>query len=117
MKNIFLFFIFSTFTFIHANAQTIFSENFESSLSIPVGWHQQLPVYDPTNQGWNVGTTIGGTLAPYVPAHTQYAFVNDLDNNSSHAFNRDTLYTPIINLSSCTSAFISFDYWYYGGFI
>ncbi|HEU4718074.1 MAG TPA: T9SS type A sorting domain-containing protein [Bacteroidia bacterium] len=102
---------------ISANAQTIFTENFESAPnSMPAGWHQQLPQFDPTNQGWQFGTTIGGTLAPYVPPHTHYAFVNDLDNNSSYSFNRDTLYTPVLDFSSYSSVFISFDYWYYGGF-
>ena len=104
--------------FFSLHAQVMFSENFEASAnSMPAGWHQQNAAYIPTNLGWRFNTTVGGTLAPYVAPHTHYAFVNDLDNNSAMAWNRDTLYTPVIDLSTCTSAFVSFDYWYYGGFV
>jgi hypothetical protein len=117
MKKIIFLICFFCFTFNWVYAQVIFSENFESTgNSMPAGWHQQQAAYIPTNQGWFFNTTIGGIMNAYVPAHTNYAFVNDYDNNSSAAYNRDTLYTPIIDMTGHTSVFISFDYWYYGGF-
>lgn len=100
-------------------AQVIFSQDFQSNgNSIPAGWKQQNPSEDPSNLGWQFGTYAGGYFGGYdVPHHGNMAYVNDDDNNHPTRQNYDTLYSPIINLSSYSKMFISFDVWYYQYYI
>ena len=100
----------------NSNAQVIFSQDFQSTgNSIPAGWKQQNSAYIPTNLGWQFGNYAGGYFGYYdVPYHGNMAFINDDDNNyPTTMWNYDTLYTPIISLSSYSKVFISFDVWYY----
>jgi len=98
-----------------SRAQIIFSENFEASqTSIPAGWKQQLPSYVPKNFGWFFDTIVSGPLGAYIPKHSFYAFVDDADYNYPPVRNRDSLYTPVINLSGYSHVFVSYDVWYYG---
>jgi len=103
----------------NSDAQVIFSQDFQSNgNSIPAGWKQQNASAAPTNLGWQFGTYAGGYFGSYdVPYHGNMAFVNDDDNNHPTTQNYDTLYSPIINLSSYSKIFISFDVWYYQYYI
>ncbi|HXC05343.1 MAG TPA: T9SS type A sorting domain-containing protein [Bacteroidia bacterium] len=103
-------------------AQTsIYNQNFETAptTSIPAGWSQQQAAADPNNKGWKFGTSPGGTLGNYIPAHTNYAWVDDLDNNTSSSTksNKDSLYSSVLNFSAYSHVFISFDYWFVEGFV
>lgn len=99
-----------------STAQVIFSQDFQSTgNTIPPGWKQQNPSATPTNLGWRFGNSAGGYFGYYdVPYHGNMAYINDEDNNYPNTqLNEDTLYTPVINLSSYPKVFISFDVWYY----
>lgn len=102
---------------LSAAAQTFFTEDFQAAPPIPAGWSQQLPASVPNNKGWQFGTTVGGALGSSVPAHTKYAFVNDYDNNAAGLFNRDSLYTSMIDMSSYAHVYLSLDLWFFGGYI
>lgn len=98
---------------------TIYSTNFPTA-AIPTGWSQQVAASDPTNGGWQVDNvvlpTTGYLAEDYMPASGDgdFAFVNDIDNNTTGVGNTDTLYTGVMDCSAYTSVFISFDIWFQG---
>jgi hypothetical protein len=108
---------------ISTKAQTtIYSTNFPSN-SIPVGWTQQLAASDPSNLGWQFNSAVqppGGLLATdYMPpsGDGSFAFINDIDNNPAppnSKNNNDTLYTAVMNCTTYTHVFLSFDIFYQG---
>lgn len=96
------------------NAQTVFSQNFETSLTaMPAGWHQQLSKYDTTNSGWQFNNAYlpnGGYMASYFSTDGSYfAFVNDIDNNSSSGHNFDTLYSSPFSTVGYSHLSVSLD--------
>lgn len=98
----------------NSTAQTVYSQNFESSMTLmPAGWHQQLSTYIPTNLGWQFDTIFlpnGGGINSFLSVHGTYmAFVNDLDNNGSRSCNEDTLYTSSFSTVGYSHLFISLD--------
>src|SRR5581483_8289153 len=105
-----------SFSGLCVNAQVVFSENFQSSqFSMPAGWHQQIAASAPTNGGWQFSNYFPGYFGfIYAPAHTYCAYVDDVDNNNSNQLNKDSLYTPSINLTSYTRLYLSFDIWFVG---
>ncbi|MBA3705185.1 MAG: T9SS type A sorting domain-containing protein [Bacteroidetes bacterium] len=115
MKKKILFVIALLNTIVTTQAQTFFTEDFQAATTLPAGWSQQLPASIPTNKGWKIGTSVGGPLASSIPAHTQYAFVNDYDNNTAGVMNKDTLYTPNVDMTAYAHVFLSFDLWFFKG--
>ncbi len=95
------------------HAQTVLlSQNFESSLtSMPTGWHQQNPIYDPTNKGWEFNNAYTGTYLSYnFPVDGSYfAYIDDDDYNASNKVNHDTLYSPVFSAVGYNHLFCSFD--------
>ena len=96
------------------SAQTVYSQNFETSMTaMPAGWHQQQPTYIPTNLGWQFDTIFlpnGGGINSFLSVHGTYmAFVNDLDNNGSRSCNEDTLYTSSFSTVGYSHLFLSLD--------
>ncbi|MEO6884386.1 MAG: hypothetical protein ABI199_10240, partial [Bacteroidia bacterium] len=98
------------------NAQVIQSQNFQSGM--PAGWSQQ-KAGSVTNTGWHVSTAMGANLNTIVPAHTEYAWVDDYDNNAptntntgqAHLSN-DTLYSSSMNCAAYAHVFVSLDVWF-----
>src|SRR6185436_6384017 len=91
------------------SAQTILmSEDFEGG-ALPSGWAQ---ITSATDGGWNVGTNTA-LRSQYFPIdpHTRLACTNadacDCDKSN------DNLYTMSVDLSSSTTAFLSFDSYYF----
>lgn len=92
--------------------QVYFSEDFETvtTPALPLGWSTTTT----GTTGWEThsGAKIfTGTWA--IPAHTQYAVVDDW-NNPADINNPGKIFTPIINLSTATNPYLSFDYYYTG---
>src|ERR1022692_2115234 len=115
MKKIFLLNAALFFLAANASAQVVYSQVFGTTT--PAGWTQQMAfVSDPNNLGWNFGTIPNtDALLNAVPAHGNYAWVDDWDNNKSPVYqNWDSLYMPAQNLSSATHVFMSFDLWFDG---
>ena len=116
MKKIILSIIGLTAFMFSANAQVIQSQNFESGMGT---WTQQKAAAIPTNKGWNISTNIGSSTgggplsgSGYLAPHTNYAWVDDYDNNSASATNNDSLYSTSMNCTAYTKVFISFDVWF-----
>jgi len=91
------------------SAQTILmSEDFEGG-ALPSGWAQ---ITSATDGGWNFGTNTA-LQSQYFPIdpHTLFACTNDdaCDCDKSN----DNLYTMSVDLSSSTTAFLSFDSYYF----
>ena len=93
-------------------AQVYFSEDFETvtTPALPVGWATTTT----GTTGWKTHSgskTFTGTWM--IPAHTQYAMIDDW-NNPADINNPGKIFTPIINLSTATNPYLSFDYYYTG---
>lgn len=103
------------FLFGSLQAQTtILFQNFEASkTTIPTGWAQQQAAADPNNNGWVFGNSFSGVFSSSIPAHTNYALVDDYDNNTSVITNNDTLYTPSFCCVGHSHVFVSFDLYNY----
>ena len=92
-------------------AQSIYSQDFEASTSIPAGWSQTTNATDGGFK-FNVNTIIQSTYFP-IPAHTKFAGTNDDACNCTK--NADRLATPVLNLSTAGNVFVSFDLFYAAG--
>ena len=80
-----------------ANAQSLFSENFEGG-SMPTGWTQS------GNYTWSVGTGVNGTY----PSNAGQGTYNAKIYGGSYTSSPTKLITPVIDLSSAASAELSF---------
>jgi hypothetical protein len=117
MKKILLGLLLACVTEFTVTGQTVYSQNFENSMTaIPIGWHQQLPKYDTTNLGWQFDTVflpLNGGLIYFLDTNSTYlAYVNDIDNNGSRSCNWDTLYSSSFSTLGYSHLFISFDAYY-----
>lgn len=92
---------------------TIWSEDFESPTvapALPTDWTQQTAA----TTGWktNTGKVTYGQTGWVCPAHTQFAVVDDWNNNENN--HPSILVTPFIDLTSASHPFLQFDYFYVG---
>jgi hypothetical protein len=94
-------------------AQTIWSENFESTAdsSLPAGWSQTSTMTNAWKTG--VNTFLQSTDFP-ITAHTKMVAVNDDKAGSAANNSNDLLVTNTINLATATSPYLSFDLYYFG---
>lgn len=89
---------------------TIWSEDFESVTppAFPTGWTQQTTA----TKGWQThnGAISFGNTGWVCPAHTNYAVLDDWNNNES---NHPSIFvTPFIDLSHASHPYLKFDYYY-----
>lgn len=104
-------------------AQTVLSEDFESSLSVPAGWTVEDVANNTPPEVWTIetggeagGFTAGNTLVYDVGGEGNYAtFDSDGYGNNSTA-EESTLTSPVFSCASLTSVSLSFVTVYNGNF-
>ncbi|MBS1772720.1 MAG: choice-of-anchor J domain-containing protein [Bacteroidetes bacterium] len=95
-----------------SDAQVKLQENFESATipALPAGWIQTTAA----TTGWKTNSGAVVSQSPWTcPAHTQYAFIDDWNNDENN--NPSTLTSPVFNLTGVTTPYLSFDYYFVGG--
>ncbi len=87
-------------------AQTFYlNEDFESGL--PAGW-----TLDPASGAWNVGDATAASSPGYsVPAHTNFAYINDDATNPANP--NSMLISPTVNLSAASSVYLNYEAYFH----
>ncbi|MBK9637012.1 MAG: choice-of-anchor J domain-containing protein [Bacteroidetes bacterium] len=109
MKKILLMALFAAGTLGLAQAQTnILTEDFEGG-AVPAGWSN---ITLATDGGWKVGNnnTLQSQSFP-IAAHTLMAATNDDGCNCNKS--NDVFLTPVMNLTTFTTVFMSYDCYYF----
>ncbi|MCD4678893.1 MAG: T9SS type A sorting domain-containing protein [Bacteroidales bacterium] len=108
MMKIFTFILLFLIGIVSLNAQTVFTEDFEGG-ALPAGWTIETQA---TDGGWLFGTASALSSQYFtIGPHTKIAATND-DGCNCNKMN-DKLITPVIDLSSYTGLFMSFDKYFW----
>jgi len=99
-------------TFTAANAQTIWSEDFEGSASLPVGWSQTTLA---TDGGWLVGTGTALSSSSFPIADNGGNVLATNDDGCNCNKSADIISMPAIDLTAYTSLYLIHDL-FYGGY-